>query len=229
MSGSAGAQVIVLDDFEGSVGRFAQDPDVSGTTAGLTVTAPGVGPSTSTLDTSTAFSGTGSMRIFADDDPAVLAPDATAWRVRFLSGGGTPANNAMLNNTPTSHVGYWLRTTTPNFRAALMLDDGAALERSTRIPVIADGLWHLYQWNLADADQWDGFAGTGPNGVIDAATVTIDSLYFDAVVTSGDQDATFNIDAVSFNPSGPIPVPEPGALGLAVFGAGALWRWRRKA
>jgi hypothetical protein len=225
-AGSAGAQVIILDNFEGSLGRFTNDPDFSGSTAGQTQTTPGVGPSNHALDTTTAAVGNSSLRVFMDDNPTVDAPDGTAWRLRLLSGGGTPANNQSLVNNSTAHVGYWLRTTTPNLRAAILLDDGAALERSARIPIIPDGQWRLYQWTLSDAAQWDAFAGTAPNGQIDEANVTIDGIWVDAVKTTGDQDATFFIDAVSYHAAAPIP--EPGALVLAALGAAAVL-WRRRA
>lgn len=227
LSVSADAAVVVIDDFEVNEGHFAQDPDFSGSTAGQTVTA-GVGPSVADRDTTEFFAGAASERIFMDDNPAVNDPGGGAWRLRFLSGGGTPANNATLD--ATGFVGYWLKTTTPNLRAGIMVDDGAALERSTRTPIIADGQWHLYQWDFDNADQWDAFAGTAPNGAIDAATVTLDALYVDAILAGdgSDQDATFFIDNVSHNNEGEIPIPEPTSLGmLGVAGLALLARRQR--
>jgi hypothetical protein len=239
-AGGVRAQVVVLDNFDVDKGHFSTDPDFSGTTAGETVTG---GPSNTILTPTNPFAGPQALQVFMDDDPAVAGTAGqTAWNLRLLSGtpggagGGNPVNNVSLSNTVgnTPFVGFWLRTTTPNLRASIMLDDGAALERAVRIPIIADDQWRLYEWNLQDAAQWDGFAGTGPNGQIDAATVTIDSIYIDALLdgTIPDQDATFVIDDVSFNPTGSInPVPEPSTLTLAGLGSVGLLvrRFRRKA
>jgi len=227
-SSSSSAAVIVIDDFEANEGHFTTAPSFSGTTAGETETAAGVGPSTADRDTTQAFQGVASQRIFLDDNPTANAPDGTAWRLRHLSGGGTIANNTPLE--ANGFVGYYLLTTTPNLRASILIDDGTTghLERGTRLPIIADGQWHLYQWNLDDETQWDAFAGTGANGVIDSTTtVTIDALYMDAVLTAGDQDAVFFIDNVSHNATGEIP--EPAALGLLALAAPlALARRRRQ-
>jgi hypothetical protein len=232
-STSAGAAVVILDDFETTEGHFNLAPSFSGTTAGETETTPGVGPSTADRDTTTGVNGsTASQRIFIDDDPAADSPaGGAAWRLRHLSGSGTPANNVAFSNGLDSYVGYYLKTSTPNLRAGILLDDGAALELSTRTPIIADGEWHVYQWQLSDANQWDAFAGTGANGAIDAATATIDGIFVDVVKTTGDQDATFFLDSVSFSDSGPLPapvVPEPASAGLlGLAGIGLLARRRR--
>jgi hypothetical protein len=102
------------------------------------------------------------------------------------------------------------------------------LERAIQLPIIADGEWHLYEWNLADADQWEPFARTSPNGVIDNSTVTIDGLYIDALKTSGDQDATFYVDNISFNPDGTVAVPEPASALTIVCGIAVLGALRRR-
>ena len=222
---SADAAVLVIDDFEAGEGHFAQQPGFSGTSAGFDAPA---NVSTADRVTDEFFEGAASERLFINDN-TTNAPDGTAWRVRFLSGGGTPANNVSV--PATGYVGYWLKTANENLRAGILIDDGTALERSTRVPIIADNQWHLYQWNFDDETNWDGFAGTGPNGVIDADSVTIDGLYIDAVLAGdgSDQDATYFIDAVSHNPDGEIPIPEPTALGLLAVGAGALLSRRRRA
>ncbi|MHA3775369.1 PEP-CTERM sorting domain-containing protein [Verrucomicrobiota bacterium sgz303538] len=229
---AAQSATIVLDDFESGEGHFTNAPSFSGTTTGETETAPGVGPSTADWDTTTAFLGLGSQKIFLDDDPNVDVAGLTgvAWRLRHLSGGGTPANNVALTFTLGSDafVGFYLKTTTPNLRASIMIDDGAALERAVQLAIIPDGDWHLYEWNLANPDQWEPFAGTSPDGVITNSTVTIDSIYIDAVKTAGDQDATLNIDQVSFNPEGSVAVPEPASALFALVGLTVLGTRRRR-
>ncbi|MGI8603867.1 MAG: PEP-CTERM sorting domain-containing protein [Verrucomicrobiales bacterium] len=224
--------VTMIDDFEINEGHFTSAPSTSGSTAGETETAPNVGPSTADWDATVGQASTASQRIFLDDDPAIPVTDlgtSVAWRLRHLSGGGTPANNVSLVNNATSHVGYWMLTSSPNLEAGIMLDDGAALERAAVIPVIADGQWHLYQWQLSDATQWEPFAGSGPNGAIDAATATIDSIFVRSLLGTGDQDAVFSIDNVSFNDAGPLPVPEPSTLFLAAASlTGVLVRRRRR-
>jgi hypothetical protein len=231
----AGASVhaanIVIDDFEGSEGHFTSLPSTSGTTTGETETAPSIGPSTADLDTTVSISGISSQRIFLDDDPSADVPSTNpvqAWRLRHLSGGGTPANN--LSFVASGYVGFYLRTATPDLQASIFIDDGAALERASYIPIIGDGAWHLYQWNLDDDTQWEAFAGTTPNGIIDSATVTIDGIFVNALKTSGDQDAIFNLDYVVANPDGLItPVPEPASgMFFAFCGAVAILHSRRR-
>jgi hypothetical protein len=222
------AQVVVIDSFEVDKGHFAQAPNFSGTSQGFLAT------SNTVLDTTTAaFSGTGSLQVNINDDTTVNSADGQAWRVRLLSGGGTPANNVTINNTGSTFVGYWLRTTMAGLRASLLIDDSAtALERAALQTIIADGAWHLYEWPLADPAQWDPFALADANGAIDSAQVTIDAIYIDSPLTAGDQSAVFNLDAVSWNPTGSInPVPEPSTLALAGIGVGglAIRRRRRKA
>lgn len=221
----------ILDDFDVSEGRFTGDANSSGSSAGMNKPL-----STFTHDTSVFFAGTGSQLIFVDDDPAVDAlANVYAWRLRHLSGGGTIANNASLANGANAYVGYYLRTSTPNLLASLILDDfdGAnqTHERGEYKPVIADGEWHLYEWNLGNAGDWAGFAGTGVNGAINSPTVTLDSIYVSMADDPADRDATFWIDSVSFDPTGQLnPVPEPSTIVLGAIGGLALLalRFRRR-
>ena len=227
------AATTILDDFEVSEGHFTNDPDFSDTTQGETVTG---GPSTADRVTTAAYQGSASQQVFVDDDPDLNVGNAgtLTWQVRHLSGSGAILRNVRFLNGGSTWVGYYLMTTTPALQASLMIDDGAARERAAFIPIIADGVWHLYEWELADALMWEGSAGTGADGVINTSLVSLDSIFVTALdVDPGnpgqDQDATFFIDAVAYNTEGRIAVvPEPSGLLLAsLTGLGVLSRRRR--
>ena len=229
-TGAALGAAVVLDSFEVDEGHFTTPPSFSGSTQGETETAPGVGPSTADRDTTEANTGGASQKLFLDDDPNVATPDGP-WRLRHLSGGGTIAANVPL--LATGYVGYFFKTLTPNLEASLMIDDSStALERARFQPIPADGLWHLYQWNLADEADWEAFALADANGVIDNPTVTLDSLYFISRFDFNlpDQDATMFVDDVAFNADGPIPdiIPEPGTVVLGIAGSVMLGLRRRR-
>jgi hypothetical protein len=220
---SANAAVVIIDDFEGSEGHFALDPDFSGSNRGLLLTAPGAGPSTADLDATRGYTGTSSERLSLVADPAT---DRAGFEVRFLSGSGTPANN--INIGPDGFVGFFARTTQENVSVQIGLDDGAGLERSIALPVPSTGEWTLVQFNLDDADQWNSFAGTA-NGTIDQTTVTIDSIF---ILSSVDQTVDISLDTVAYNTTGDLSslVPEPASLGLlGVAGLSLLARRRRGA
>src|SRR5690606_34896195 len=98
---------------------------------------------------------------------------------------GHPLGNAPL--APTGAVGFWLKTDDPGVEVRIAIDDhtspsgAAVLELGLWLEVEADNQWHLYQWNLEDADQWDADPNsTGANGQIDAlvGTISIDSIFF---------------------------------------------------
>jgi hypothetical protein len=231
---SADAQLVIIDGFELGEGHFTSNPNTgSGTTQGFIET----GPTAATADQTfaTAFTGSNSQRIVIFDDIAAGGTPANvdSWRFRHLSGAGTPANNLSLAivTGSTGFVGYWLKTSSAGLEAGIGIDDGLALEIGRWQPIIADGQWHLYEWQFQDAVDWDAFAGTGPNGQIDAASVTIDSVFIRAGVGVGIGtafDADFVIDDVSYNPTGSA-VPEPSSMlliGLASLSC-CLRRWRR--
>lgn len=228
----AEAQLLVIDNFEVDEGHFNLSPSFSGTTTGETETGPGAGPSTADRVEGEGLDSFASQRIFLDDSPAADVPSTDpvqAWRARLLSGGGTPANNVTLQATAEGYVGYFLKTTTPNLQASIMIDDGTGLERATYLNIIPDGAWHLYEWKFSDVDAWEPFAGTGANGEINATGVTIDSIFISAIkdLSIADQDATFYIDNVSTNPLGSV-IPEPSSVVLAGFAAAGVLGLRRR-
>jgi hypothetical protein len=214
---------VIIDGFEVDEGHFASNPNTaSGTSQGFIK----AGATAAVADrvTTDFFTGSAAQFIMLDDDPTVAGSPALldSWRLRHLSGGGTPANNLSLTNVTgnTTYVGYWLKTSSSGMEASIGIDDGAALEIGAFRPIQADGQWHLYQWQFQDAADWDAFAGTGPNGQIDSVSVTIDSVLFrggPGFPTGSDFDASFVIDDVSWNPNGQIP--EPSGIGLLALGS----------
>jgi hypothetical protein len=147
-------------------------------------------------------------------------PTTPGTALRLLSGGGTPANNATVGNK--GYIGFFLKVlstdtfSTGNLNASVLIDDGSsATEQASNQPVIDDGNWHLYQWNLADANDWSNF--NNGNGQIDSASATVDSIYFSSAIN---MDAILYLDTLAFNPNGNLSamVPEPnfcvGLLGI---------------
>ncbi|MBV6513931.1 MAG: T9SS type A sorting domain-containing protein [Ignavibacteriales bacterium] len=199
-SGVLFPQTIIIDDFETGLGRFNLATTFSGSTVGILPSAP-------TLDSSfAAVSGTKFIKVQLIDNPA----DTLNWFVRFLSGTGSPANNLVLNDT--GFVGYWIKTDRPYLSASLIIDDlnasGSGVgtnEIAVPIPVIGDGGWYLYSWDMTDTNSWDPFISSG-NGMIQDP-VTIDAIVFRAPYPANHNDtATIYLDKVSFNATEPLPV-----------------------
>lgn len=158
------------------------------------------------------------------------------WFLRHVAGGGAPANNMPIPNNGATWVGYWLRTTADNLEVGIMIDDdvsttpGAAgnnHEISHFLPVIADGEWHLYEFELANPETWQdgGFAtspnATGPTGEINDAVVTIDSLVFRGAWGIIDvNEVEFFVDEVAYNPNGPLSSVQMDDTPLAITSLG---------
>lgn len=227
LAGVAPGAVVIFDDFEAGEGRFTSAPNASGTSTGFVVAG-----TTLTHSTGTGIDGGNSQRLIVDDDPAVNVPATPThnWRIRNLSGGGTIANNVSFAST--GYVGFWLKTSTPNLQASIVIDDTSTItERGKYVNVIGDGQWHAYEWNLDAATastEWFNF--NAGNGLIDSANVTIDAVYILSPFVSGsDTDAEVFIDNVSHNPDASITiVPEPTSLMMLAGVAGIALMARRR-
>jgi hypothetical protein len=196
----------VLESFEGNEGRFTSGPTASGSTFGVS--------SASLFDRviNESYYGLGSQRLTV----RTSNPGTPGLGLRHLSGGGVPANNTSFAST--GHIGFFMKVLqtgveTGDIQASLLIDDGVGTEQSLELDVIADGSWHLYEWDLDDANQWNNFSGG--NGQIDASSVTLDSLYL-----SSDENLNFNVffDMLVHNPGGDlsaleIPAVDPGQIG----------------
>jgi hypothetical protein len=206
----------VLDDFESGKGRFGSALTASGSSRNIAAA------STSTVDTSIRHQGNSSLRL----DIVNTNADPAQMKLRFLSGGGTPGNNIVNGAAmgPTGYVGMFLRVNPGNdpLFVALLIDDGTStsngLERSTFLEVIDDGEFHLYEWNLADAELWANF--NAGNGAIDGPNAFLDAIYFSSNASTAAGGTNWAgqvwIDTVAYNPAGNLSalVPEPAAAVL---------------
>lgn len=194
----------VLDNFDVDEGHFGwlYNSSPISQTFGLTAA--------TAIDrvTTEAQAGVGSQKL------DLRAQSGGAWALRHNSGIGqvaNPAGNVPLE--PTGYVGFWLKTESSGVTVQIAIDDptttsgtgSTALEKGIPLEVIADGQWHLYQWNLEDAAHWNAFAG-GANGQIDATfgTVSIDSIFF-----SGTGNTLIYLDTVSHNPDAMLAAAPP--------------------
>lgn len=202
---------LLIDNFESGPGHFNRAPAYSGSTEGI--------HTDSYIDTISgdAFSGERSLKIHLMDDTESRAD----WKVRLLSGGGSPANNIYL--LPNREIRLALKTDTPGAGIGVLIDDenGAELECSLLQPVIADNTWHEYVFDLRPAGGWSGFISG--NGSIDADRVTIDGLYITAPNQAEDRIIYFDAlgsnkrrDPLYFTLSGYIREGENGIAAVQV-------------
>ena len=212
------ATLHILDNFEQNNGHFNSSLGASSTTSGIAVS-----QSSAARDTSDSYSQFASQKLTITDDPS----KSGGWRVRHLYNGGIPASTPdqqiPVTGGPERTVGFFLRTSAPDLSVQMAFDPNGKsapndLVASTPRPVIGDGQWHVYEWNLADSTQFGAFPGNG--------YLTIDSILFNS---SADRNATMWLDAVAFNTDGALDnLPEPSALMPLLAGALALRRRPRK-
>jgi hypothetical protein len=168
-----GPGAVVFEDFETGVGRFDSAPTYSGSTVGVSAA------SLAQRDCATRRNGACSLRVLLKDEPNV----ATAWAVRLLSGGGTPANNVELLRAG-GKVGVWIYTGGSDLRASLSIDDSDGTERGIERAIPANQ-WTYLEWTLDDPAQWNAWAGAS-NGQIDAVGVRLDAVWLLREQTSFD-------------------------------------------
>ncbi|WP_218932301.1 glycoside hydrolase family 25 protein [Adhaeretor mobilis] len=176
--------LIMLADFETDEGYFNRPTNYSGSNQGI-------GASSSAIRVTTeAHEGIGSQEIHIDGDPE-------GWFLRHVSGIGSTSANPETNLAldATGYIGFWLKTDDAGISVTIAIDDPLTADRGVEQLVIADGEWHLYEWNFEDSSQWE--AWVNEEGIITGPTVTIDSIQF-----SGSGQATFYLDSVAHDPLG---------------------------
>mgnify|MGYP002624214537 CR=1 FL=1 len=235
--------VIPLTDFVSRFGSpnldqftIAVNPGSSGQNVGYT------SGSTTATGTGGSFEGRGHNRLIITDTNAATGtgtggPPAatTAWSLRHFmpassqdgdESGLTPPNLfpvPLVGNA--GFAGYYLRTGAPGLVTGLAIDHGptGGTERSTIVPVIADGQWHRYEWNLGDANDWVAQFGAS-NGQIDSANSLVDAVWFwrDVAFNSNgttSQVATIDFDFLGWNPNGSLAAI-PGIFNTGLNAAG---------
>jgi N-acetyl-anhydromuramyl-L-alanine amidase AmpD len=180
----SGGTTRILDTFETNEGHYGSTPSYSGSTTGIDAT------STAERDCGVSQVGSCSEHLTLIDNPS----NTQDWAVRFLSGGGTPGSNTSVARN--GRVGFWVYVGGSGFSVGVGIDDGSATERSS-LRSVAANTWTYVEWNLTDANQWN--AWVGGNGTIDAASVTLDAIWFERAHTTYTVNAY--IDEVQWRPN----------------------------
>jgi hypothetical protein len=241
---------IVFDDFNAGIGtHFNSVPNSSGTTNILHTATGTANQNSTTHNLVSPFEGAGALNINITGGGQAISSPAFP-RIRFVSGGGTVANNIAF--TPTAGVdgwiGYYYKTPVAGslpgslpsgLQLTINLDGGtgglsADADAGVAKNAIMDGQWHLVEWDLDNPADWGAFAGVGGDGVLqNGVQRTIDSIYFRYPLGgswpgyTGVQ--TLNIDFVAKSDSGSIAalVPEPASIGVLLLAGAGLLRRRR--
>lgn len=200
-------------DFEGGdEGNFGYSLSYSGSTNGINA----AGSSATAVNTS-GHASQWSQQLVIQDDPNVgggVDNPNGGWFVRHLSGNpgaGSPSTRSSNTIRPADgRVGFWAMTTDPGLQISLAIDGTANItaDRGIPKPMIADGQWHIYEWNLDNSQQWEGwFNGTGiidyPDFTLDSiqifgaqssATVFLDDVFHDTKTAAGPCNMDLNQD-----------------------------------
>lgn len=142
------------------------DPTISGSTYGVSKN------SIFNQTAETKKQGTYAGKLILKDSSQV-----SNWFVRSYYNYGV---NDTLKLGTTGYLRISLKTNNvpQGLKIRLAVDDNASSisEATTWQTVIADGLWHVYEWKIDDPLQWDNFSNG--NGQIDGPNTFFDSIQF---------------------------------------------------
>jgi hypothetical protein len=188
---------ITFDDFNVNEGHFTSTPATgSGSTANVA--------GTSTADrvtTDSPIEGSGHQKLVLNATTA-----GNLMRLRHLSGGGSAANNTAFTTSAgvDGWIGVYIKTLDaaqdPNWTVQIWLE-GASNNGSNQKTIIADGNWHLYEWNIDEtgAGAVDGW-GDVQSILAGSPTVANGSHTIDSIIfrnTTGPASTTFFMDFVA--------------------------------
>ena len=229
---TSASAALIFDNFNVDEGHFGYAPSFSSTSVGE--------DATSTADrvtTNSPLEGAGHQKLVLVHDTST-----TALRIRHLSGGpaynsanaGTPVGNPGFSFTTSAAtdgwIGFYLKTTATGWQTSINLDGPggttAEMDGSASVSIIADGEWHLYEWDLDATTGWGSVAGIGGghSGAVANGSHTIDSIYFRDLDGTPGPTAEIYLDFVAKSDSGSIAalltgdVPEPTSFALVGLG-----------
>jgi len=178
---SAQAAAVTFDDFNVTEGHFTANPPTgSGSSSNI--------KTDSTADrvtTNGPLEGAGHQKLVLNATTL-----ATAMRLRHLSGSGTVANNTAFITSAGDDgwIGLYVKadaTNDPNWTVQIWLEGSTSGHNNGSVPktIIADGTWHLYEWNLDDnsggVDGWGTISGIIAGiATVEDISHTIDSVIF---------------------------------------------------
>ncbi|WP_432797822.1 phosphodiester glycosidase family protein [Poriferisphaera sp. WC338] len=203
---------VAFANFEhGNRATFEYSPGYSGSSNGFNESA-----STAELVNTDTPMGQSALKVTITDD----TNQTSEWMSRIVSGANATRSQNLVR-TADGFVGVWAKTTDEGAEISIAIDDPTGgTERGIRMDLIADGEWHLYEWNLDDAAAWDAWAGSS-NGQIDGTDFTIDSVQI-----WGTGNKVIYLDNISHNALGSLSIPEPASI--ALLGLGTFFMMRRK-
>lgn len=198
---------IIFDNFNVDEGHFGLAPTFSGTSVGEAASS-----TADRVTTDSPLEGAGHQKLVLNSDGS-----ATLLRIRHLSGGGSPGGaSGQPANTPFTttggvdgRIGYYLKTNVLGMETQINLDgaanDAASMRGSPSTPIIGDGQWHLYEWDL-DLPIWGSIPGiaTHTTGALPNNTYTIDSIYFRDPSGTPSPSGTYFLDFVAKSDAGSI-------------------------
>lgn len=220
---------IIFDDFNINEGHFNLAPTFSGSSDNVA--------DNSTADRETILNapleGAYQRLVLNWEDKPEMPDPGVNIRVRHLSGSGSAGNNVSFATTSGEDgwIGFYVRSSAEGWTVQLYIE---GTENHGGVPkaVIADGFWHLYEWNLDDQtggpNGWGAIAGIiGGDSTVDNGVYTIDSIIFRDSTTPS---SAFDLDFVAKSDSGSIAgllIPEPSSA-LLLAGALTTFGFRRQ-
>jgi len=223
LTGQAASASLIFDNFNSSLGHFTSG--VANASSGSNLN---MGTGTNTRITTDSVDGPGG----ADQLAIVPVIAGDPMRLRHLSGGGSAANNTAFTTSAAvdGWIGLYAKTSATGFNVQIFIE-GASNNGSIPKNVIADGEWHLYEWDLDDNSGGANGWGTISGVIAGVATVADGSHTIDSVIFRNNafQNSTILMDFVAKTDSGTVAalVPEPATLSLLALGALPLLARRR--
>ncbi|MBI2824907.1 MAG: phosphodiester glycosidase family protein [Planctomycetia bacterium] len=200
------AGVVIHDDFQVGAGNFASSGNPASNLAYSPTFTFANGASSSGIATTTqsnkvatdSYLNTGSLRIdVLPTSSTVRVREATNDSFNMASGANKGGNvGFLLKVNPNGNV------STGQLQASILIDEdnNSHVTQGAPITIVADGQWHLYQWNLNGSGWLNYFQGS-TNGLINGSNIEVDSLLLTSSGSFLNPWSVF-VDSIANNPNG---------------------------